>query len=556
MKIGIGVTSKYFPADGLPNRYKQTSAEGTIIKYNTDQTTISRDKNKLIKQLYDDGCDCLFIFDDDTFPIHEGWEQFFINAAIKNEVDHFVLCNKEHHGDCIKLCADLVGYETGTGCMLFLTRRVIEKVGYMNTAYGKYGYEHAAYSHRIHRAGLTPAWYVSVDGWEEYIFAYDLQKEQAELHGFVKETAMTEDQRSQYIKENEVIFNQEIGTDKIYYPYDQSVPKRMYAEKPRVLFFAPDKVDNTSYYRCHGVLPYLDQSEFDLIDVSDVVPFSWATFINCAVLIFQRPCLEWHTDTIQLAKSAGVRVISDFDDNLLAVDWTNPTADFYQQQKRVIMQCIHLSDEVWVTTGAIKEAYSKLNKAITVIPNAHNDYQYPVAMKKPFNKNTKHILYRGGKSHQGDIDDVKEELVSLINEYQNWQFNFWGDLYLHIAKRTGDNCFMIKNYMETTLYFQKILQYNANIVIYPLTDNKFNHAKSNVCWLEATFGGAAFFGMGEWDEWNVPGIADYAHLEEELINPDFDVLKEANECSWQYICDNLLLSKVNLLREKSILSWI
>lgn len=210
MKIGVGVTvEKGEIWNGIAQHFITCD----------DQVSVAHDKNKLIKQLYDEGCDYFFLFDSDCFPIKTGWEQFFIDGCLKTGIQHFVLCNPVHalyqNGN-----EDVSCYLTGTGCMLFLTRKVIETVGYINPAYGKYGYEHVAYSHRIRMAALTPAWYVSLNGWEEYIYAWDLDKDGAEKHGYVKEHAMTKAEKEEHIRQNEKIFNKEVLSSKLYYDYE------------------------------------------------------------------------------------------------------------------------------------------------------------------------------------------------------------------------------------------------------------------------------------------------------------------------------------------------
>lgn len=217
MKVGIGVTTDKF-GDGW--RGDDLISEDTwVLSHNSDQISVSADKNKLIKKCYDAGCDYLFIFDDDCFPIKQGWEQFFIDGCLKTGIQHFVLCNPVNalyqSGN-----EDVSCYLTGTGCMLFLTRKVVETVGYINPAYGKYGYEHVAYSHRIRMAGLTPAWYVSLNGWEEYIYAWDLDQAGAEKHGYVKEHTMSKAEKESHIRDNEKIFNKEVLGSQLYYGYE------------------------------------------------------------------------------------------------------------------------------------------------------------------------------------------------------------------------------------------------------------------------------------------------------------------------------------------------
>lgn len=216
MKIGIGITNEKF-GDGWMGD-DMVCDEVWILAHNSDQISVASDKNKLIKKLYDSGCDYIFLFDSDTFPIKSGWEKFFIDGCIKTGIQHFVLCNPVNSlyqsGN-----EDVSLYLTGTGCMLFITRKVVETVGYINPGYGKYGYEHVAYSHRIRMAGLTPAWYVSLNGWEEYIYAWDLDKAGAAKHGYTKVESMTKGEKESYIRLNEHVFNKEVISGQLYYDY-------------------------------------------------------------------------------------------------------------------------------------------------------------------------------------------------------------------------------------------------------------------------------------------------------------------------------------------------
>ena len=65
-------------------------------------------------------------------------------------------------------------YNNCGGCFIFLTKEVIEKVGGFCKEYGRYGYEHAGFSNRIHQAGLTPmGMYLCPEGASDYIYAMD-----------------------------------------------------------------------------------------------------------------------------------------------------------------------------------------------------------------------------------------------------------------------------------------------------------------------------------------------------------------------------------------------
>lgn len=321
----------------------------------------------------------------------------------------------------------------------------------------------------------------------------------------------------------------------------------------KVLYYAMNEHDATSLYRIAGVLPFLPKTEYELINGCEIKDFSWAVFTDVSVFILQRPCFESHFNLIKLAQSFGVKVIVDYDDNLLAVDVNNPTFVQYRDNKFNMIACLKAADEVWVSTESLGQVYGKYNKTVTVIPNAHNDYLFPIANKRSFNEKTKRVLWRGGQSHEADVYEVADELVNIVNANKDWEFQFWGQRFIYMELRCGNN-YVVEPMTELSNYFENLLIYNPNIVIFPLCDTEFNAGKSNIAWLEGTYAGAAVFANGKLPEFNKPGIADMEHLSDQLQSGDNSDIKEANENAWQYILDNLLLSKINLLRHERILA--
>lgn len=321
--------------------------------------------------------------------------------------------------------------------------------------------------------------------------------------------------------------------------------------RKKILFYAPMEYDNTSFYRCSGILPYLTCTDYEMINSSQIQDWNWSTFINIDVFFCHRPCTQEHINMMTLAKDAGCKVIVDYDDNLFAVTMENPTYQFYQDNKVFILRSLRIADEVWVTTETVKLVYEKFNKNCFVIPNAHNDYV--LKNKRSFNFDTKRAMWRGGTTHEGDVYSVADELIAVINSNKDWTFNFFGHAFNYMEMRCGNN-YIRTSSMTTLQYFKAIEDYNANILIFPLMDNEFNRSKSNIAWIEGAYAGAAFFGGDNLSEFKKAGVADFSHLKDELNNPDFSVLKVANEASWQYITDNLLLSKINNLRHERLLS--
>lgn len=138
-------------------------------------------KNECLRALKD--CDYIFLFDDDTLPIKEGWAEFFIEASKASGQQHFQYLRETQSIKCTHGEDTIVNdtitsikcYTNTSGCLMFMTKECIEKVGAYNVGYGIYGFEHADYSRRIHRAGLTPLGAYSCPSQAgEYIYAMDL----------------------------------------------------------------------------------------------------------------------------------------------------------------------------------------------------------------------------------------------------------------------------------------------------------------------------------------------------------------------------------------------
>lgn len=123
----------------------------TIIK-NKNNLGISITKNKGIKALYDLGCDYIFLIDDDVEIIDKDFHLKYINAHEKTNIHHFTPCgftpsypaqNLTKNDVSLITCRQFGGY------LLFLTRTLVDHVGYFKIMTYKYGHEHVEYTKRI-----------------------------------------------------------------------------------------------------------------------------------------------------------------------------------------------------------------------------------------------------------------------------------------------------------------------------------------------------------------------------------------------------------------------
>lgn len=176
--FGIGITTYKRPKH-LDFCLKQI-LEYTGVNYklhiaddSNERMGIAYRKNECLKELQD--CKYVFLFDDDCFPVWWGWEMFFVNASIRTGQHHFLYLRDIGQTTRTETIENIDIFDESSGCMIFLDQEVIQKVGGFNPAYSIYGFEHAGYSQRIHRAGLTPMGpYLCPSGSHTYIHSLDL----------------------------------------------------------------------------------------------------------------------------------------------------------------------------------------------------------------------------------------------------------------------------------------------------------------------------------------------------------------------------------------------
>jgi hypothetical protein len=324
----------------------------------------------------------------------------------------------------------------------------------------------------------------------------------------------------------------------------------------RVLTFAPQITDGTSFYRLGGVTPYLEKeySDIHIKDLSWKDSLEWADFISYDVAVFQRPFIKQHFNTINMLKIMGIKVIIDYDDDVLNVPMHNPFHNNYESNKENIKQIANLADEIWVSTKGLKETFLEFNKNIKVVPNAHNDYLFPVKNKVKFNDKDIKVTYRGGSTHEIDVYSQLNDWIEMINKNKKTEFYFMGSRFPYLESKCGDNYIIIPG-THILDYFKNIHKLNPNIFIYTLEDNKFNRGKSNISWIESTYAGAAVIAPEFLPEFVRPGISNFnGSLKEAFytVKKDKKTLKIMNDLSWDYIKENLLLSHVNQERYNSI----
>lgn len=132
----------------------------------SERTGIPAAKNKCLELAK---YDHIFLFDDDTYPICDGWHDAYLNSGKEHLCFTFLTAFKRKEG---------FKYHTlGNGCMLYVTRKCIDTIGGFDWSYGLGKYEHVDFSRRIHNAELTESIFMDVDNSKELLYCMDQKKE-------------------------------------------------------------------------------------------------------------------------------------------------------------------------------------------------------------------------------------------------------------------------------------------------------------------------------------------------------------------------------------------
>jgi hypothetical protein len=226
MRIGIGCTTFNRPSNLLEWRkqiskftgvkaiedidyiktYCPEGFEYTIyIATDTDEDRkgVAFRKNECLRALKD--CDYVFLFDDDCFPIKDGWVDFFVNSGC----GHLLYLNETHN--FIFKDEKTARYKNCGGVFMFMAKEIIEKVGAFDEKFTPYGFEHCDWSDRAYSwYGYKHGGYYMLNGTEQYIYSHDYSTPN-------HKSSIADEEKNKCIKNNwNKFFNRNI--ENIYIP--------------------------------------------------------------------------------------------------------------------------------------------------------------------------------------------------------------------------------------------------------------------------------------------------------------------------------------------------
>lgn len=202
-------------------------------------------------------------------------------------------------------------------------------------------------------------------------------------------------------------------------------------------------------------------------------------------------------------------IIYETDDNHFKIrDWNGYYYDV-KLEWDVIEQMARRADLVTVSTGPIKDEYSRFNDNIRVIRNAIDPSIYTSDIERPVNGgDLPRVVYYGStvrmRDYAGEWDPEhnrhKGGFAGKAVEELRSKKKLWN---IFIGVNPGTEHVIAPYFDEAHYYVENIKQFSktlanakADIGIAPLVGDEFDRCKSELHWLEYAITGAAFVGEG------------------------------------------------------------
>lgn len=172
---------------------------GADYRFN-ERVDIAVVKNKCIELL--EGCEHIFLSDDDIAPRANGWALPYIFSNLQHACYIFnrkLLCSEP----------DYKAYDLPRGCLLYFTKRCIHIAGGFDTKFTSM-YEHAELSRRIFNMKLTPAPYIDIPNSAGLFYSHD--------ENLTVQSCMDIVERTKAIRENKKYWEETVLSNS-YIPY-------------------------------------------------------------------------------------------------------------------------------------------------------------------------------------------------------------------------------------------------------------------------------------------------------------------------------------------------
>ena len=186
----------------------------------------------------------------------------------------------------------------------------------------------------------------------------------------------------------------------------------------------------------------------------------------------------------------------DLDDNLFEIPADHPDRmiGYYVDALLPVYQAVMDADLITVATEPLREYLLPFNTNIKVIPNYLDDSVWKISPPVPRSdqKGKITIGYMGGNTHRPDVRMLVPVFLQLLEKYPGRiEYHFWGieappEVEYH--SRVDWYPLLFDRYDKFAAAFGEV---EADIMVAPLCDNRFNACKSCIKFLEYNAAGLA-----------------------------------------------------------------
>lgn len=252
-----------------------------------------------------------------------------------------------------------------------------------------------------------------------------------------------------------------------------------------VVAWCPANIDACALWRLY--IPYVNtpNSRF----VLSVHGMDKKMYEGVQVAVVQRLHSEANLMAIKVMKDWGIKIVYDLDDNLWAVQSSNPAYKFFKEVDHQFARCAMLADVMTVSTQGLKSAVQTAighTVPILICPNGYDPrFMFPAKMKRD---DDVVIGWGGSNTHKKDVEHVWGMLEKILEKHPNVRMEFaGGNLPEHLRRHPRVR---LREWVPVGAYFSHLMSWGWDIVLAPLEDNRFNRSKSNIKLLEASMMGA------------------------------------------------------------------
>ena len=236
--------------------------------------------------------------------------------------------------------------------------------------------------------------------------------------------------------------------------------------------------------------------------VAQVDPVRWADGSDTAhldAILVQRDAFPLASldAAFDRARSEGTRIVAEVDDDFFSQEARDrlARAEYDPERLAAVDRLVRSADAVVVSTPALRDVLATEGIASVVVPNVVQPGLWSTEPTTPDPEGPRRVLYMGSSTHVGDLDllraafdgfadddgrPVRLEVVGVTTDDDAW--------YDRLPLPEGAS-----HYPE----FVAFLRANAHrwsAGVAPLTDDRFNDAKSDLKFLEYTMLGLPFVG--------------------------------------------------------------